>query len=79
MAGRLPVKSGKDVLKTFHRVSEKFGIQFKRRGKGSHVVLHSRSCKNFSVPLHDELDTGTLLGVIEDAGMTKEDFIANDP
>jgi hypothetical protein len=79
MARRLPVKSGHDVLKTFYRVRERFNIVFKRRGRGSHVVLHSRSCKNFSVPLHDELDTGTLLGIIEDAGMTKEEFIANDP
>ena len=79
MARRLPVKSGQDVLKTFAKVRQKFKIEFKRRGKGSHVVLHSSSCKNFSVPLHDELDAGTLLKVIEDAGMTKEDFLANDP
>ena len=73
------MKSGHNVLKTFYRVREKFKIAFKRRGRGSHVVLHSGSCKNFSVPLHDELDAGTLLGVIEDAGMTKEEFLANDP
>jgi len=79
MAGRLPVKSGHDVLRTFYRVRDRFNIAFKRRGRGSHVVLHSRSCKNFSVPMHDELDTGTLLGIIEDAGMTKDEFIANDP
>jgi hypothetical protein len=79
MAGRLPVKSGHDILRTFYRVRERFNIAFKRRGRGSHVVLHSRSCKNFSVPMHDELDAGTLLGIIEDAGMTKEEFIANDP
>jgi hypothetical protein len=79
MAGRLPIKSGHDVLKTFYRVRDKFEISFKRMGKGSHVILHNRSCKNFSVPLHDELDAGTLLGVIEDAGMSKEDFLANDP
>lgn len=79
MARRLPVKSGRDVLKTFYRVREKFDIAFKRKGKGSHIVLHSKSCKNFCVPLHDELDAGTLLGIIEDAGMTKEDFLASDP
>lgn len=78
MARRLPVKSGQDVLKTFLRV-RKFNIQSKRGGRGSHVVLHSGSCKNFSVPLHDELDSGTLLGIIEDAGMTKDQFIDNDP
>ena len=73
------MKSGRDVLKTFHKVSQRFNITFRRQGKGSHVVLHSASCKNFSVPLHDELKPGTLLAVIEDAGMTKKDFLENDP
>ncbi|MGA3289231.1 MAG: type II toxin-antitoxin system HicA family toxin [Candidatus Bathyarchaeia archaeon] len=79
MAARLPVKSGTQVLKTFFRVRERFQIQFKRKGKGSHVVLSNKSGRNFSVPLHNELDAGTLLKVIEDAEMTKEQFLENDP
>lgn len=79
MAGRLPVKSGQDVLKTFFKVRERFNLSFKRMGKGDHVILHNMFCKNFSVPLHKELDKGTLLSVIHDAGMTKEEFIENDP
>lgn len=79
MAGRLPVKSGHDVLKTFHRVRERFSITFKRKGKGSHVVLHNRKCQNFSVPLRRELKKGLLLGIISDACMTKKEFLENDP
>lgn len=28
------------------------------------------------IPIHDELDRGTLLGIIEQAGMTKEEFLS---
>ena len=88
MARRLPVKSGKNVLKTFHRATralEHLNIAFKRMGKGDHVVLHNGTrmhkmfCKNFSVPLKREVAPGTLLSVIGDAGMTKEEFLEYDP
>lgn len=78
MAGRLPVKSTREVLKTFYR-AKKHCVSFKRRGKGSHLILHNRFCKNFSVPIKDELPPGTLLSVITDAGMTKEEFLEYDP
>lgn len=81
MAGKLPVKSGKDTLKTFYRAKRRgsFDISFKRRGKGDHVVLHNKLCRNFSVPLHRELKPGTLLSVISDACMTKDEFLEYDP
>ena len=79
MAGRLPVKSGKEVLKALGKAAKRFGIAFKRIGGGDHVVLQNRSRRNFSVPLHDELAEGTLLNVINDAGMTKQDFLDYDP
>ena len=73
------MKSGEDVRKTFHKVREKFGLSIKKMGKGDHVVVHSKICRNFSVPLHEELKRGLLLGIIGDAGMTKEEFIQYDP
>ncbi|MCK4820424.1 type II toxin-antitoxin system HicA family toxin [bacterium] len=79
MANGIPVKSGIDVLKTFHRAKEIFGITFKRHGKGSHVILHNRNCNNFSVPLHPELKRSTLNSLIQQSGMTKEDFLQYDP
>ena len=43
------------------------------RQKGSHVVLRkgSRGCV---VPMHDELVTGTLRGILRQAGVTLEEF-----
>ncbi len=79
MARRLPVKSGQDVLKTFHRVREIFGLSIKRMGKGDHVIVHNRACRNFSVPLHKKLAKRTLLSVIADAGMTRNQFVKEDP
>lgn len=79
MARRLPVKSGQEVLKTFHRVRQLFGLSIKRMGKGDHVVVHRKPCKNFSVPLHEELADGTLSSVIKDAGMTINQFLEHDP
>ena len=73
------MKSGKDVIKTLFNARQKFGIAFKRQGKGSHVVLSNRYGRNFSVPNHDEIGKGLLLGIIEDACMTKKDFLEFDP
>lgn len=82
------MKSGKNVLKTFHRVTralEHINVTFRRRGKGDHVVLHNGTrthksfCKNFSVPLKKEVAPGTLLSVIGDAGLTREEFLTYDP
>ena len=79
MAERLPVKSGKEVLKTFFKAKEKFGIKFRRHGKSSHIVLSNRFGKNFSVPDGEEIKRGTLMGIIEDACMEKKDFLEFDP
>ena len=79
MAQRLPVKSADDVLKTFQRASAKFNISFKRRGKGSHIILSNRFGRNFSVPDKKEVKSGTLLSIIHDACMEKEDFLEFDP
>lgn len=79
MAEKLPVKSGKKVLQTLHRASERFDIVIKRMGKGDHVILHNRFCRNFNVPLHPELKKSTLLSIIHNAGMTKKEFMEYDP
>jgi hypothetical protein len=73
------VKSAEDTMKTFQRASAKFKISYKRRGKGSHIVLCNKFGKNFSVPDKKEIRPGTLLAIIQDACMKKEDFLEFDP
>lgn len=66
---KLPVLSGKDMI----RALEKGEFQTVRQ-KGSHVSLQKGIYKTV-VPLHDELAKGTLLGVLKQCGLSKEDLI----
>ena len=45
------------------------------RTKGSHAVLR-RGDRGCVVPLHRELKQGTLAGVLRQAGVEAEDFVA---
>ena len=46
------------------------------RQKGSHVRLECAGRPSVTVPLHDELDRGTLRGIIRTAEITVEEFVA---
>jgi predicted RNA binding protein YcfA (HicA-like mRNA interferase family) len=48
------------------------------RQKGSHVILKKKTdsgAKALVVPLHKEIDRGTLLEIIRQAGLKKEEFL----
>lgn len=63
--------SWRDVLK----VLEKKGFMVIRQS-GSHIALASEDGKRrVIVPRHDEIKPGTLLNIIEQAGMTKDSFM----
>ena len=66
---RLPIVSGKELI----RAIEKDGFKVVRQ-KGSHVSLQKGGCKTV-VPLHNELAKGTLLGILKQCGLSKEDII----
>jgi len=71
---RLPRLSGREIVEL---LVKKFGFTIKRQ-RGSHVVLvkHVEGRKIVTVvPLHSELKPGTLLGVLELAGITREEFL----
>jgi predicted RNA binding protein YcfA (HicA-like mRNA interferase family) len=44
------------------------------RQRGSHIVLR-RDAKLVVVPRHEEIDRGTLAAIIQQAGLTKEEFL----
>lgn len=70
---KLPVVSGNDVLKLLQK--EGFVVV---RQKGSHVSLHKKMDNKTMlvvVPMKREIKKGTLLSVIKQAGMTREEFI----
>lgn len=47
------------------------------RQSGSHVILYKHSSgKRLTIPMHvRDLPPGTLLSIIKQAGLTKEEFI----
>lgn len=70
---KLPRLSGKQVIK----ILEKKGFVAKRQ-KGSHVILIKTNLSNQDVvvvPIHKELDKGTLLEIIRQSKTKKEDFL----
>lgn len=66
---KLPCVSGLRVVKALERP----GFA-KRRQRGSHVVMR-RGGSVCVVPLHREIDQGTLRGVLRQAGVTPEEFV----
>lgn len=69
MVDKLPILSGEDLIKALKRG----GFQIVRQ-KGSHVSLQKGSYKTV-VPLHEELAKGTLLGILRQCGLSKDDLI----
>lgn len=68
---RLPMISGDD----FVRVMRKVGYELDRT-KGSHMILLHPSRRRLSVPRHRELGRGILRRLIEEAGLSRNEFLA---
>ena len=67
---KLPHVSGAAIV----RALERLGFQ-KLRQSGSHVIMRCGS-KGCVVPMHSEVKLGTLAGVLRQADVTPDDFIA---
>ena len=66
---KLPRVSGAEAV----RALERLGFTVARQ-RGSHIVLR-RGSSGCVVPNHRELKTGTLAGVLKQAGVSAEEFI----
>lgn len=66
---KLPRVSGKQAAKAF----EKLGFVF-RRMVGSHMIYKLPGKATLSIPDHKELDLGLLKHLINDAGITPDEF-----
>ena len=67
---KLPHVSGSAVI----RALERLGF-VKVRQSGSHVIMR-RGSKGCVVPMHSEVKVGTLAGVLRQADVSPEEFIA---
>jgi predicted RNA binding protein YcfA (HicA-like mRNA interferase family) len=68
--GSLPRVSGTEVV----RALERLGFSVVRQ-RGSHIVMR-RGSTGCVVPKHRELKVGTLTGVLKQAGVTPDEFLA---
>ncbi len=65
--------AGKEVLAI---LVKHYGWKIHRR-QGSHVTLKKGEIKEIlTIPLHEELKVGTLLGILRKAGIEREDFLS---
>ena len=70
---KLPIVSAREVIKALKSIN--FQIT---RQSGSHIILVkfvNNKKLTVVVPHHPELAKGTLLSIISQAGLTKEEFI----
>jgi len=69
---KLPSLKPREVIRTF----EKIGYVVDRQ-KGSHVILYyPDKGRRVVIPMHmKDLPKGTLLAIIKQAGLTKEEFL----
>jgi len=74
MVERLKRVSGKDAIRSLERLG--FVIT---RQRGSHVILKKMpdGAIGCVVPMHRDLAVGTLRGILKQAGVSAEDFLAN--
>lgn len=70
---KLPVLSGHEVIKVLIKDGWK-----QRRTKGSHVIFIKKINDQkmaLVVPLHKEIDKGTLIEIIRQARLKREEFL----
>ncbi len=71
MGERLPVLSGREVVRAFQQLVWQIVRQ-----RGSHIILvREGSQATLSVPDHHEVAKGTLRSLIRDAGLSVDEFV----
>jgi predicted RNA binding protein YcfA (HicA-like mRNA interferase family) len=72
---KLPVVSSKEVI----RILRKIGFEYApKRGKGSHLAFVKKDgdkTRLVIVPKRRDIPKGTLLAILDQAGLTKDEFI----
>jgi predicted RNA binding protein YcfA (HicA-like mRNA interferase family) len=66
---KLPILSGAEVVRALVRL----GFE-QTRQRGSHVVMRKGSVGTV-VPLHKEVKTGTLAGILRQAQISQDEFL----
>ena len=65
----LPVVSGRQLIRALSRLGYEVS-----RIRGSHARLVCSGRPSLTVPLHDELDRGTLSGILSEAELSADEL-----
>ncbi len=66
---KLPLLSWRDIVKALGKA----GFQVERQ-RGSHLIL-VKNDRIVPIPKHEQIKKGLLMAIIEEAGLTKEEFL----
>jgi len=68
---KLPIISGTEVVKALKKVGYEIDHQ-----TGSHMILRNKNppYRRLTVPNHKTIAKGTLLAIIKQAGLTRDEF-----
>lgn len=74
MNPRLPAITGEEAVRALKRAGF---VEWRQRGSHLHMKRVSNSCR-VTIPIHagKVIPPGTLRGIIRDAGLTGEEFVA---
>ena len=68
---KLPIVSGKDLVKAFAKIGYE-----KDHQTGSHIILRhiNPPHRRLTIPNHKEISKGTLRAIIRQAGLSRDEF-----
>jgi predicted RNA binding protein YcfA (HicA-like mRNA interferase family) len=73
---KFPVCSAKQIIKTLRSIGFE---EAPKRGKGSHIAMVKRDRERTRlviIPKREIIPRGTLRAILEQAGLTREEFLA---
>ena len=70
MSKKLPILSGKEIIKALAKIGF-----VPVRQKGSHVFLRHVDGRRTVVPLHEEVNKSTLMDIIEQTKLARQEFL----
>jgi predicted RNA binding protein YcfA (HicA-like mRNA interferase family) len=70
LSEKLPVLSGREIIKALNKIGF-----VPVRQKGSHVFLRHPDGRRTVVPLHDEVNKSTLMDMLSQTKLKKDDFL----
>jgi len=70
LSKKLPILSGKEIIKALAKIGF-----VPVRQKGSHVFLKHVDRRRTVVPLHEEVNKSTLMDIIEQTKLARQEFL----